>query len=355
MKRIFVYPIALLMALAAVAPPARGQGCVVSRSNGETGGPESEGGYLATGEFEIGIGYRHQFSFRHYVGDVEQTQRIAQGTEVENKLNLETVSVTYQASPRFSFTANVPVMSASRHSNNTATFQLSHGIGDASFLASGWLWNPRENRKGNVQIGLGVQIASGDDGVVTDINGKPTLDDYSIQPGGGGYGFVLQWASFRNTPLGQLYFNGSYLATPKNTTGILRSATAGNQPLTEYASVSDQYLLEAGAAVPVRKVRGLTLTFGPRFEGVPARDLIGDSTGFRRPGFALSIEPGFQYYRGDNVFTFSVAKAMYRDRTKSVPDTLLGAHGDAAFADYVWLAGYTFRFNPFHKMAAHHG
>lgn len=49
------------------------------------------------------------------------------------------------------------------------------------------------------------------------------------------------------------------------------------------------------------------------------------------------------YSNGRNMFQFSVGKAIYRDRTKSVPDDILGTHGDAAFADYVWLASYTYR------------
>jgi len=346
--------VAAVIALAVSAPMARAQGCVVARSNGETGGPESEGGYLMPGEFDFGIGYRHQFSFEHYVGDsVERNSagltRTQLGTQVENKINLENVNLTYQLTERFSVTANVPVMSASRHTNDTDTFQLSHGIGDTSFLFSGWLWNPKENKRGNMQIGFGLQIPTGNDDVISNINGKPTVDDYSIQPGSGGYGIIMQWAAYKNVPFAQLYFNGSYLATPQNTNGILRSATAANQPLTEYNSISDQYLLEAGIAAPIKKISGLTLTFGPRFEGVPANDLIGSSLGFRRPGFALSIEPGFQYYRNGNVFTFSIAKAMYRDRTRSAPDDLLGVYtGDAAFANYVWLASYSFRFDPLH-------
>jgi hypothetical protein len=236
--------------------------------------------------------------------------------------------------------------------------QFAQGIGDTSFMVSGWLWNPKENHRGNVQIGFGLQIPTGNDDVISypdSRNGKgpvATLDDYSIQPGSGGYGIVMQWASFKNVGRTQLYFNGDYVATPQNTTGILRSATASSQPLTQYASISDQYLLEAGVAAPIKKINGLTVTFGPRFEGVPAHDLIGDSLGFRRTGFALSVEPGVQYYHHGHVFTISVAKAMYRDRTKSVPDTMLGTHGDAAFADYVWLASYSFRFDPFHKHSA---
>jgi len=79
-------------------------------------------------------------------------------------------------------------------------------------------------------------------------------------------------------------------------------------------------------------------------EGVPAKDLIGDNLGFRRPGYAISLEPGFQYSRAKNMFAFSVGKAIHRDRTRSIPDRITGGHGDAAFADYVWLASYSFRF-----------
>ena len=361
MKRTCTFLLAAAATAAVSAPFAHAQGCVVARSNGETGGPESEGGYLAPGEFQFSTGYRHQFSFEHYVGDsVERNAagltRTQLGTQVENKINLENVSLTYQLTSRFSVTADVPILTASRHTNDTSTFQLADGIGDTSFMVSGWLWNPKENTKGNVQIGFGLQIPTGNDDVITNINGKQTVDDYSIQPGSGGYGLILQWNSFKNIKRisTQLYFNGSYLATPQNTNGILRSATAANQPLTEYNSISDQYLLEAGVAAPVKKIKGLSLTFGPRFEGVPANDLFGQSDGFRRPGFALSIEPGVQYYHHGNVFTFSLAKAMYRDRTRSHPDDVLNVYtGDAAFANYVWLASYSFRFDPFHRHQGH--
>ena len=70
---------------------------------------------------------------------------------------------------------------------------------------------------------------------------------------------------------------------------------------------------------------------------------MGNDLGFRRPGFAVSLAPGFIYVRGTSMLTASVGKALYRDRTRSVPDILLGTHGDAAFADYVWFASYTYR------------
>jgi hypothetical protein len=203
--------------------------------------------------------------------------------------------------------------------------------------------------RGNVAFSLGAMLPSGRDNVmntVDKLDGKGpvnTLVDYSIQPGSGGYGMLFGWQAFKNFgSTAQAYFNGSYIATPQNTNGVVRSTTA--KPLLQQVSISDQYLLEAGVAVPIRKIRGLSITAGPRWEGVPAKDLIGSNDGFRRPGYAVSLETGFQYARGRQLFTATVGKAILRDRTRSSPDRVYGAHGDAAFADYVWLGSYSVRF-----------
>jgi hypothetical protein len=347
------------LACLSAVQPVFGQGCIVARSNGEIGGPESEGGYLSPGEFNFNIGYRHQFSFRHFVGPTEQTYRIQQGTQIMNKINLQNFAATYQISPRYSVTVDVPLLLASRRAHNAAYTNTAQGIGDMSFLAQGWIWNPKENTRGNVQLGIGFSLPTGKDNVtniVDKFDGKgpvSSLADYSIQPGTGGYGIIFQWGAYKNVGGSQLYFNGSYLATPQNVNGVQRSATINPLTLTAFNSISDQYLMEGGIAHPINKVKGLTVTFGPRMEGVPANDLIGDSLGFRRPGFAISLEPGFQYARGGQVFSASVGRAIYRDRTRSVPDVINGSHsGDAAFADWVWLASYSFRYSPFHHAAA---
>src|SRR5882757_3011822 len=86
--------------------PAHAQGCIVARSAEMTAGPQSQGGYLVPGEWDITIGYRHQFSFRHFVGPTEQAYRMQQGTQVMNKINLETFDLTYQLTPRFSVSAS---------------------------------------------------------------------------------------------------------------------------------------------------------------------------------------------------------------------------------------------------------
>jgi hypothetical protein len=331
--------------------PARGQGCIVARSSSLDMAPESQGGYLQPGDFELTVGYRHQFSYKHFVGSVEQTYRVQQGTQVMNKINLQDINLTYQATSRFSFTLTVPLLFASRRSNNSFYTTHASGLGDVALVGQGWLWNPRHARRGNISLGFGVQAPTGKDNVQNNVLSSATAttptvvtDDYSIQPGSGGWGMIFQWQAFRDVGHNTiLYTNGNYLATQGGTNNVLRSATALSQPLTAYNAIQDQYLLQAGMSHPIPQIKGLTVTFGPRMEGVPAMNLIGNDLGFRRPGFAISAEPGIVYARGRNMIQASVGKAVYRNRTRSVPDKILGTHGDAAFADYVWLLSYTFR------------
>ena len=109
-------------------------------------------------------------------------------------------------------------------------------------------------------------------------------------------------------------------------------------------SVSDQYLVRLGFSRPVPHTRRFAYTLSFRDEGVPVRDLIGKSNGFRRPGYAMSVEPGVEYFRGRDTFSFTVPIAVHRNRKRSVSDIADGRSGDAAFADYVITIGYSHRF-----------
>lgn len=355
----------LLLALAAmlIGPAAAyGQGCIIAHSVGAEGGPQSQGGYLQAGHWQFTLDYRHQYSFRHFVGSTEQVYRQQEGSDVRNRINLFDASLTYQATSRWSLTFTLPMEFASRKytipRNGTTILGNYHvsGIGDVSLIAQRWMWDPKGNPSHNIQLGLGLQMPTGSDNIQNHLvitPGQPAIDstaDYSIQPGTGGWGIPITWASFQDLgSRAQLYFNGSYLITPQETNGVLNASLPGfppKPPQEQSISISDEYLMEAGVAFPIQSVKGLTLTFGPRDEGVPAHDVIGGSEGWRRPGYAISIEPGFQYvfHNGSDLITGTVGRAFYRNRTRSMPDTQLGTHGDAAFADYVWLASFSHRF-----------
>jgi hypothetical protein len=291
------------------------------------------------------------------VGDVYQEYRAQAGTQVQNKINLITVNLTYQWTPRISFEVDAPWLFATRKSQNSPIKYSSTGLGDTILGANSWLRRPRPGLQNNFSVGVGLLMPSGNDDVQNTVNTNTTGTgapvevtapvDYSIQPGNGGWGGVVQWMGFQHvSKLLTFYSDGDYIATQGDTNGVQRGATlSATQPLNNYVAISDQYLMEAGLSFPAPHVRGLSVTVGPRDEGVPAKNLFPNSNdGFRRPGFAVTAGPGAQYSRGNNILTAGVYKALHRDRTSSYPDSVYGSHGDAAFAQYVWLTSWTHRF-----------
>jgi hypothetical protein len=109
-------------------------------------------------------------------------------------------------------------------------------------------------------------------------------------------------------------------------------------------SIADQYLVRAGVTTAPASWKGLGASLGGRMEAVPAHDLIGTSRYFRRPGYAISVEPAVSWSRGPHTLSLAVPIAVQRNRVRSVPDIEVDGHGDAAFADWVMLLGYWRRF-----------
>jgi hypothetical protein len=166
--------------------------------------------------------------------------------------------------------------------------------------------------------------------------------DQSIQAGDGGTGFTLDVQGFKRFYAStQLYFAGVYLFNPRNTNGV---STFRRNIREQVMSVTDQYLYRGGIARAVPKIRGLAVSFGGRMEGVPVRDALGGSDGFRRPGYAISIDPGLMYVRGLYAFSTNGPYAIERNRKRSVADIVGGGHGDAAFADYSIMFSLSRRF-----------
>jgi len=321
---------------------------------------ESGGGYLRPGDWTTTIGVRHVFSHVHFSGPVENFSRAQLGTEVQSKTNLDDVMLTYQLTPRLSLTGTVPFLYASRRQQSQYATLHTSGLGDVSFGGQYWVRSPRSERAGsnNAQIGLSLLVPSGNDRqsnvVATSFGATPTTQypDYSVQPGAGTFGTIMSWQAFQNLGSNTIAFvDGNYVMTQGGyhsfwtshggTTNSAPSPTAG---MTQFDAIQDQYMLEIGASHPAPRIKGLGLTLTVRDEGVPAHNLIGNDLGFRRPGFGIALTPGFVYTRGNQMLQFSVGKVLIRDRTKSVAEEVNGVHeGDAAFANYVWMAGWTIR------------
>jgi hypothetical protein len=319
---------------------------------------------LSARHWAISIGYRYQHSFRHFVGTREQTQRETQHTQVVNYLNLFDVSLTYKINPRWSLTASLPVMNGTRTYDHqlfnvflhipNAPDQVTHanGIGDLAVSAQFWLHRPPAEHGHNIAFSFGTVFPTGSDDVrdtVQTVNGpQRVFVDQSIQLGAGGYGISLGTQAYQRVKRAVLYSSGTYLITPQEQNGIPNASLAGVKfkpnPFTSTMSIPDQYLANGGIAYAVPKIRGMAAKFGMRYEGVKVRDLIGESLGFRRPGYALSVEPGMQYERGKSTWSLNIPVAVQRNRKRSVPDLIQGKAGDAAFADYLILLGYAHSF-----------
>ncbi len=344
--------------------PVLGAVCSSSNAEGATSSSDDEGGPLSLHHWSYSIQYRHQYSHRHFVGTTEQVQRQQQGTEVVNSINLFNVALTYDFNPRWSMTLTMPVLNTTRTYDHQLFQTLlkipgapdqvsnSNGIGDMGVSAQFWLLRPPAESGRNIAFSFGAVFPTGNcaaTDTVQTVNGSQSVYvDQSIQPGTCGYGITLGTQAYQRVKRSVFFVSGSYELTPQEQNGTPNKSLAGLNrpvnPLTQFMSIPDQYLVDGGIARPFPKVRGLAYTGALRYEGVKVKDLIGGSLGFRRPGYALSAEPGFQYQRAKNIWTFSLPVAIQRNRKRSVPDQIQGTAGDAAFADYFFLFGYQHHF-----------
>lgn len=343
---------------------AYSQGCVAVRHMScSTVAPGSSSDIFKqkNGTFMVSFGYRFFESFRHFRGDVQEKDRVENGTQVINVSHAADLGVTYILNPRLSFSANLPLLSNDRsslyeHYGNSLTAnpqQLrfhtqSKGIGDMRISGSYWLFNPAKLIKGNVAIGFGIKLPTGNYGVTDEFH-KRTKDgadytivkpvDQSIQLGDGGVGVSLEIQGYQTlAKKSSLYYNGFYLFNPKNVNSTDRDPTnATVDPIIRYFSVADQFAGRVGVNQVLSSKLGLSVMLGGRIEGVPSSDLIGKSEGYRRPGYIVSAEPGLSFMKGKVSGVLSVPVALYRNRTKSYydkQDPTGQRHGDAAFADY---------------------
>jgi lipopolysaccharide assembly outer membrane protein LptD (OstA) len=303
----------------------------------------------STHHFDITVGYRYLSSSRHFVGTVEQVQREILHNQVENNIHLMDVAISYQLNHRWSLTGSLPIMVATRNEPKRGLFHVA-GIGDASIGARAWIFrNPTESG-GNVSFGLSLKMPTGKDNFqdFAFIGGKRVVitSDESVQAGDGSWGLALETSGYQRTYFNSmLYFSGTYLFNSlfnsKGTNGI---PTFRTRPGEDVIAITDEYLYRGGISHALPKIKGLIGTIGGRMEGVPVRNAFGQSLGFRRPGYAISLDPGFIYARGRNTFSCNVPWAVERNRRASVSDIANHTHGDAAFADYLLMLSYTRHF-----------
>jgi len=354
MKRIY-FIIAILITTAYQQTNA--QGCVAIKGTaGICGRPSDAKGW------ELNLNNRYFKSYKHFVGTVEQKERVEKGTEVINHAYELDITATRTINSRWSLAMTVPIMSFGRSSlyeHDGATRHSTHsfGIGDARVSAYRWMFDPKTSHKGNLQLGLGIKLPTGSYNYMDYFYKKADSSvlgpvDQSIQPGDGGTGITFELNTFYNfSHKVGVYGSFFYLSNPRevNGTSTTRGGTASataKKYNTDVMSVPDLFMARGGVSYMVRQ---LNFSGGIRIEGLPSSDLIGGDRGFRRPGYIISAEPSVTYVAKKVSFNLSVPFALERNRTQSNADKRqskdTGTHrqGDAAFADYLISAGMTIR------------
>ena len=312
--------------------------------------------------WELNLNNRYFRSYKHFVGTEEQKQRIEEHSNVINHSYELDITATRTINTRWSVAMTLPIMDFSRsslyeHDGKTRHTTHSFGIGDARFSAYRWMFDPVKYHKGNIQLGLGIKLPTGDYNYQEYFFKKADSSvlgpvDQSIQPGDGGTGLTFELNTFYNfSHKVGVYGTFFYLVNPRETNGT--STTRGSAASaatkkynTEVMSVPDLFMGRAGVSYMVNK---WNFSGGVRVEGLPAKDLVGGSRGFRRPGYIISAEPSITYVGKKFSINLNVPFALERNRTQSdsdkrrTKDTGNKVQGDAAFADYLVSAGITFR------------
>jgi hypothetical protein len=223
------------------------------------------------------------------------------------------------------------------HRSNVRHATNSFGLGDIRFTVLKWILKSTPTQKGNIELGLGIKLATGDykyqDYFYND-PANPTAKtlapiDPSIQLGDGGTGITTQINTFYilNNYL-SLYGNFFYLISPRDQNGVsnqkgiipsLKADTLAIESGEDVNSVPDNYTIRTGVNFTYSK---FVLTAGFRYEGAPSHDLIGGNSGLRRVGHIFSFEPGIQFKLKKGFLYAFYTITLDRQTIQSVPDKI---------------------------------
>jgi len=362
MKRlIFPMIMSLFFAIA-----AQSQGCVAIRNLAGFGSFASLGYAQTQNTWSLDVNNRY---FQAY--DVFEGKTNKGG---DDSINLYEYMINFELSHvlknGWSISLDVPiasntVVSRAEHASGERHSTHAFGIGDVRFTVYKWLLNTNVPRRGNIQVGLGIKLPTGnyktEDYFYDNPNDKNAKDlapvNVAIQLGDGGTGITTELNSFYIfNKMVSIYGNFFYLINPKNTSGvaafppnILPAPAIALFHATTYDvnSVPDNYTLRAGANFTFGKLVG---TAGLRYEGAPAHDLFGQNDGLRRVGHIFSVEPCVQYkFKRSFVYGF-VTIPVDRATIQTVPDKriteITGQYmiTPGHFAKALFYLGYTFTF-----------
>lgn len=332
--------------LCTISTNTLGQGCMAFHYMAPSHWPGGQVELLPD-EWQFGIDFQYLYADQGYLGSDRWPEY---ATIVGNQITIyrADLQLRYAFNSRWSATLTVPVQygetsNFAEHDGTRHTVKAS-GIGDIRLVGTAWLMDPAKHENGNVSVGIGVKAPTGDE-AATDTFYKPTGPeerpvDIAIQPGDGGWGIPIEFSAYRRFARDfTAYADGYYLVNPREqnkgyTTGPIFGEVLNN-------SVADQYSAEAGLAYSIGYVRGLSLSLGGLINGIPTRDLVGGDEGFRRPGYAIYVEPGVTWEHDRYAFSLSVPVLVDANREQNIYEERNDRLGGGAFADWLLFVSMT--------------
>jgi hypothetical protein len=328
------------------------QGCIVGRqcTPGATDGHD----FLMRGERQYGLTYRTFRASDHYIGTQLQTSRRNLNNYVINRQNIFDIIVTQGATPRTNITLDIPVLNngwsiprpvgSAVQTPGPRVQEKASGVGDISVVYKTWLKDPETSQNANIVLGIGIKAPTGRAGVKNILpndagrDPQPRPVDQSIQLGDGGWGIPTSIEAYKKVKQATLFFTTNYLISPRDTNGVSSGVTPTTpSPSIGVLSVPDQYLYRLGVGGSISRVPGLSASLSWRKEGVPQKDLIGGSHGFRRPGFSTSIEPSVSYSKKGTSYTISMPMTQTRNSMTLISDGIEVPGNPATFAKHQFI------------------
>jgi hypothetical protein len=346
------------LALLVSVPSVHSQGCVPARLLSP--GWFLQASELRPHEWSMTVSYRFFHSFRDFQGAKALPVPSAPDIYANTHVHGLDLSLTYALTTRLSLTLDSPLQYGTRetfveHGDGSAHSMRAVGLGDLRFIGNISVLDPEKHLDQNLTFSVGLKAptaarATGASYRATGPISRPV--DPSIQPGDGGWGFLLGANAFKRISRTSFaYFQGAYLVSPREMSKT-ETVFGDNPDFTGgdigyiLDSVPDQFLGRAGIGQTLWRSKGISALVGARIDGVPQQDLIGGSDGFRIPGYSISVDPGVSIARGRNLFMFTVPVAVKRHVSYAVADRRTNSPygGIATLADYQITVSYSRRF-----------
>ena len=295
------------------------------------------------------MGYRYQPSFRHFVGTVEQKQREITGNQIDNIYHLVDFGIERQLTPDGAFRRACRCCSRIA-TNSTPRRQVCvNAFGDASVGVRSWIFKPPTESGDNISVGVSLKVpdrqlqchraAAARQASRCDRHRRP------VHAGGRRRHGILHRRprlQARRLPQRAVLCRRVPVQSPRHQRRLdlprraRRAGDVGGRPVPRSAAESGARCPRFAAWPPVSAAESKASRFATSSAA---------SYGFRRPGYAISIDPGLLVFPR-KLYVFAERPLGDRARTarRSVPDIARGAHGDAAFADYTVMFGMSKRF-----------